>query len=288
MPKKPDREIRSIVFPKKGSVYPNIERIAGKQEEQDLAIANKLIKTLEKNGMGIYKNLRIGSNTTDDIVCQDEDGRIIEIQVTGPTDDNIRLLRQMRESYINAIRFELLELQKVFSGCRVTIVDSGEPPYFPAVNSNDGPRIIKELIGTLTDLSSRIDTLEVGKIRSRKMHIGPYKKEIGVIIERLFPYKQNITGELHWTGSLPIYGGMGPKLILSNIVSKKAKKYAKPKAEFWLVIYTTDILLTSDSRDIKKTQEILANKQHNFDVVWYLYPHANREEAFVQKLWPLN
>lgn len=286
-PSKPEREVGVIVFPKDGAPYLDVERLPGEQDKQELIAVKKLLGALAHFKDKHYRNPRVGSGGTDDIVCESEDGSTIEIQVAWTGDDNIRQLREMRDSYVNVIANEHLEVLKAFHGCNVDLVDTGDPPYLPRVKTIEGQRCLDELVSGLMNIGSQIDTLQVGKISGRKLNIGPDRREIGVICERLPSTNNDMPCSIRWTGSLPVYGGDGRRNTLSETVLKKINKsYAKPENEFWLLIYSTDLPLTDTDPDISSAQEILNKSEHPFDIVWYLHPHPNLERGILIKVWP--
>lgn len=284
-PSRPERRIASIKFPKDGPPHHNIEDLPVEQGNQELAIVNKLLGAITHYGGEHYRNPRIEKEEPFDIVCEREDGRKIGIQVAGPRDKNILSAQKIRRSYKKAIETKHHDVLSKFPGCIIYIVDTGSHNYLPKFGSKVGQRIIKQLVDCLIELSSDIDTLPVKKIRNRLLLIGPNNVEVSIQCLRTAG-TDDVSFSFEWTGG--IAGSMDDRVILSDTVLNKIKKYAKPKDEFWLLTYTTDFPLTDDHPDIERTREILNNSEHPFNIVWYLHPHPNEDRGHLIKVWPPN
>ncbi len=161
-------------------------------------MVKKTTGAIRHYGGANYRNPRKESDTTEDIVCESEDGSKIEIQVTWTGDDNIRKLREMRSSYVEAIKKEYPEVLNAFRGCDVTLFDSGDPPYLPEVSMKKGQLCLDELANRLMDVCSQIDTLKVGKTRGRKLSIGRDKRDVGIICRRLSSANDDASCSIRW------------------------------------------------------------------------------------------
>lgn len=149
-PKKPDRPLRSITFPKSGPPRENIEHLPLEQGKLDLEVGMKFIGSLAHFRGETYTGLREGPEEPADLSCFGVNGAEIYIQVTTIVDQLQRTLWQMRNSYREEIVTKHSDALQGFSGCSVTLVDVGDPPYLPRVNRlESGTRIeaVAQMLG---------------------------------------------------------------------------------------------------------------------------------------------
>jgi hypothetical protein len=171
------------------------------------------------------------------------------------------------------------EVLLLFNGCRVSLVDSGDPPYLPQVTSTDGQACLRVLAEHVREVAKDVQTLEAGKIRSRRTKTPNPEREISVLVERILPAGEPVRLEFSWTGGGPPYRTDASRGLLTQAVqSKIVKRYAKPAVgKFVLLAYSIDTLLQEDDPDVSESRRILESSQHPFDDVWFIYPYADME-----------
>ena len=180
----------------------------------------------------------------------------------------------MRSTYRDALVEKLGDNMRLFRGCQVSLVDSGDPPYLPKFNSKNGRECVRHLAEDIQNVGAEIHTLEPGKIRSRNTRTRDPERDIAVVVERFCPAGESIRAEFDWTGAGPSYGSdISRGLLPAAIRSRIDKRYAKPaSARFWLLAYSVDSLLVEDDPDIAESRRLLDALSHPFDEVWFLYP----------------
>lgn len=282
-PLKPDRPIASIAFPKSGRPHLEVERLPRTQRELELAIGSKFLGAPAHFRSERYADLRPGSEPAD-LVCKRKDGSEVAIQVVEVVDQNVRLLQTMRSSYVAAIEAKHHAVLATFSGCSVTLVDSGAPPYLPPVKTAPGRASLLQLASGLTVIASDISSLQLRQIRSRRLSIGPDRTDVHVLCERFAAGGDDVPFSFQWSGG---YRVDQPRRILSGAVEQKLRKrYAKPAAAFWLLAYSTDTLLMDDDPDVPTTRHVLASGGHVFDAAWFLYPYNDVDLGHLLRVWP--
>jgi hypothetical protein len=288
-PKKPVRNPAHLVFSKSGPVRRVIEELPGEQEDLELTIGMKFLGALQRfEGVQFYDLCR-GSEPAD-LICKSPDGHSVGLQIVEVINQQLRQLRDMRSSYRNALLETLGEDLLLFNGCRVSLVDSGEPPYLPRVTSTSGQACLQALVQHVRQVAKEIHTLEVGKIRSRRTKTLNPDRDISVLVERIISSDEPVGLEFSWSGSGPSYRADVSRRLLSQAVqSKIAKQYAKPVVgKFVLLAYSIDTLLEDDDPDVVESQRILESSQHPFDDAWFIYPYANKELGSLVHIWPIH
>jgi hypothetical protein len=287
MPLKPDRPLASIVFPNKGNVYNNREQPPRTQEELEFAIGKKFLNSLAHFRGEHFEDLNYGPDEPADLVCKRINGDNILIQVAEVVDLSLITLKTLRKSYLDTINEKHKNVMNAFSGCSVELLDLPDLPYLPELKTKEGKRCSNELVTGLKSIGSEIESLQVRKMRGRKLSIGVSEREIHILIERFATSDQNQPYILKWNGNNPVYQKDNPRVILSETVSGKIEKsYAKPKDEFWLLAYATDTLIHETDPDIHKARNILVEHEHVFDCVFYIYPYPNKDLGHLIKVWP--
>jgi hypothetical protein len=284
-PLKPDRPITSLVFPKKGRVYRAVEHPPRTQNELELTFGIKFGRALTH--FKGRKLLKIESGAgRGDLICYDEHGSKIKIQMVEVIDHKLRLLNEIRTTYAKHLHSKYSTVMELFSGCTVTLVDSGDPPYLPSIKTADGRKCAEEIATWLKDLGQEVDTLECKKIRVRRTNIGPDKREVSVSIKRFIPGEKNVPYSFQWSGGGPSSLVNEPRNLLPEAVRKKIDKhYSKPKEPFWLLAYSTDTLLSDDDPDVCEAAKLLGGAKHPFDEVWYIFPYNNVELGHIVQVW---
>jgi hypothetical protein len=285
--KKPLRNPSHIVLPKRGAPYPIVEQFPRDQEDLELALGRKFLGAL-----GRFKDIQLeglahGSEPAD-LTCRSPDGAIVDLQIVEVIDQRLRELRHMRSSYRDALLRALGGDLDVFSGCRVSLVDSGGPPYWPSVLSAKGRECVRLLAEHIRRVVGEIHTLEPRKIRSRSTTTIDPERMIWLVIERFVPGGESVPFEFHWGGAGPSYRTEVPRgLLPAAVQSKIDKQYAKPASvKFVLLAYSVDSLLLKDDPDIAEAQRLLETSPHPFDEVWFLYPYAKMELGALIHVWP--
>jgi len=288
-PQKPLRNPSHVAFPKGGAPYPVVEQLPREQEDLELALGRKFIGALcHFNGIQ-FGELTRGAEPAD-LACRSPDGTATELQIVEVIDQELRELRHMRSTYRDALVEKLGDVLRLFSGCQVSLVDSGDPPYLPNVNSKNGRECLRLLAADIQKVGAEIDTLEAEKIRSRRTQTRYPEREVVILVERVCPAGEAVPFGLEWTGGGPWYrSGISRGLLPAAVRSKIDKQYTKPaSARFWLLTYSVDSPLREDDPDIAESQRLLEASRHPFDEVWFLYPYADRELGALVHVWPTN
>lgn len=288
-PKKPPRNPSHIVFPKKGAPYPVVEQLPREQENLELALGRKFLGALSQfEGMQL-EGLARGTEPAD-LTCHFSNGTPIKVQIVEVIDQRLRELRRMRSSYRDALVEILGEKLHLFSGCRISLVDSGDPPYLPSVSSGEGRECLYLLAKHIGEVGTEIHTLETMKIRNRRTPTIHPERSVGILVERFVPAGKDVPSEFLWTGGGPSHRTDIPRgLLPAAVQSKIDKRYAKPaSAKFWLLTYSVDSLLSNEDPDIAESQRLLETSRHPFDEVWFLYPYAEKDLGILVHVWPIS
>jgi hypothetical protein len=286
-PRKPVRNPSHIVFPKKGAPYHVVEELPREQEDLELVLGRKFLGALSRFENIQLEGLARGTEPAD-LMCRLPDGTPIHLQVVEVIDQQLRELRDMRSSYRGALVDVLGDALRSFSGCRVSLVDSGDPPYLPRVTSSDGRECLRLLAEHIRMVGAEINTLEVRKIRNRRTRIGSAGRWVNVLVQRFVAAGEDVPFQFWWTGAGPSYRTDLPRgLVPAAVRSKIDKRYAKPSAAtLWLLAYSVDTLMTEDDPDIAESQRLLSCSRHPFDDVWFIYPHASEDIGQLIHVWP--
>ena len=89
-PRKPDRPIGAIIFPKSGPVRRELEHLPREQKPLELIIGQKFVGAITHFGHGILTDLRLGDEPAD-LLCTDAAGHPVGIQVTEMVDEFARI-----------------------------------------------------------------------------------------------------------------------------------------------------------------------------------------------------
>jgi hypothetical protein len=288
-PKKPVRNTSHIVFPKAGPVRRVVEEFPREQEDLEFTVGRKFLGALQHFEGVQFRDLCSGSEPAD-LMCRSPDGQDVGLQIVEVINQELRQLQDMRSSYRDALVQALGEELLLFKGCRVSLVDSGDPPYLPQVTSTDGQACLRVLAEHVRKVAKDIQTLKVGKIRSRSTKTLNPERKVGVLVERILPAGEPVRLEFSWTGGGPSYRTDISRGLLSQAVqSKIAKRYAKPAVgKFVLLAYSIDTLLQDEDPDVSESRRILESSQHPFDDAWFIYPYADKELGALVHIWPVH
>lgn len=287
MPKKPSRNPWHIVFPKKGAVRRVVEEFPREQEDLELSVGRKFVAALQHFEGVDLRDLCRGSEPAD-LVCKATNGSVVGVQVVEVVDQQLIELQTMRSSYrdalVNAMGKELL----LFNGCRVSLIDSGDPPYLPSAGSGEGQVCILQLSDDVRRAATDASTLQVGKMRLHELRIGTVERRVGILIERIALPSDPPRLELSWSGVGPSYRAGKSRGILARAVGAKvSKNYAKPADQsFMLLTYSVDTLFRCDDPDMKEAQSLLDDQNHPFDDAWYFFPYAEQNLGHLVHIWP--
>lgn len=285
-PLKPDRPLSSIIFPKKGKPRAAIEHLPRTQDNLEFAVGEKFIGAMEHFFGEKYSDLESGPGRAD-LTCRDEHGELIKIQVVEVINQELRQVMDMRSDYLNYLAKEYAEVFEVFRGCRITLADSGDPPYLPSIKTEAGRACAQQLADWLSGIGGEIQTLQCKKMRVLKTKVGPSEREISVAVERSDPFSGETQVGFEWGGAGPGYRADEPRGLLPTAIGHKIKKnYSKPNETFWLLAYSTDTIYLEDDPDIVASRALLDTSEHPFDDVWYFYPYNNKNLGAIERIWP--
>jgi hypothetical protein len=286
-PRKPKRNPSHIVFPEKGAPYFVVEQLPRDQEGLELTVGRKFFGALRQFEGIELDGLARGLEPAD-LTCRSSDGTAIQLQIVEVIDQRLRELLHMRSSYRDALVQTLGDGLRLFSGCRVLLVDSGDPPYLPNVTSTDGRECLRLLAEHIRGVGADIHTLALRKIRCRETQITTPARTVGVLVERFVGAGESVPVDFAWTGGGPSYRTDVPRGLLPAAVrSKIDKRYAKPAStKFWLVAYSVDSLLSKDDPDIAESQRLLETSSHPFDQAWFFFAYAEKNLGALVHVWP--
>ena len=286
-PLKPERNPGHIVFPKQGPIRRVVEQFPRTQDDLELMVGTKFLGALAHFEGISYHNLQKGPEPAD-LTCTSLDGRTIELQIVEVVDHRLLELQRMRSSYRDALISRLGDEILKFNGCRVSLMDAGDPPYLPPPDSTIGKACLEILLNHVQNVAKDIHTLDVGKIRSRRVSTADPIREISAFIERMPPGNPPRL-EFLWEGGGPCYRSDIPRgLLIDAVQSKLAKRYVKPSnSNFILLAYSIDALITSDDRDVPEVHRILSVEPNPFDEIWFIRPYAERNLGAIFRIWPI-
>ena len=286
-PKKPARNPAHIAFPKSGAPRFVEEHMPREQEPLEAALGAKFQGSLERLH-GIVLTPRQERSEPADLSYDLPDGTALDLQVVEVVDRNLRAVTDMRTSYAAAAQVSLGDRLQIFSGCQLTLVDSGEPPYLPPAHSEKGQCCLAQLVSHIETVGSEVSSLQVGHERLWATVVGEADRSVALVVERFAPTGDGPGPELHWSGAGPSYPTKSSRGFLTAAIRAKVnKRYAKPdSAQFWLLAYSIDVLILPGDPDIGEARQELERSNHPFDVVWFLYPYANQTGGSLVRVWP--
>ena len=185
-PQKPLRNPSHLVFPRSGPIRFVEEQMPREQESLEATLGEKFRGSLEH-----FLELSLTPETQKcepaDLSYVDSQGARVDVQVVEVVDLILRAVSRMRSSYSTAVQSSLGATLHRFGGCRVTLVDSGDPPYLPLIGSAEGQRCLHQLVSYIASVAEGISTLQVGGLRSGQTTVGAVNRSIGLVVERLAP-----------------------------------------------------------------------------------------------------
>lgn len=235
----------------------------------------------------IFSDLERGDDPPD-LVCKGPGGSRLNIEVVEIVDEKLRLLKQMRDSYHSRISQEHWGALELFKGCAVTLVDSGEPPYLPNVDSVKGATCLAELVAGLTTFGEDIGSLKPKSVRRYELAIGSHKRCVTVLCERFVPAGDGVQVGFRWDGAGPGHQIDIPRQLLPNVIRQKIQHNSPLRDPFWLLAYSCDTNFGEDDADINESRRLLRVRKTPFNEIWYLYPLSNIKLGHIIPIWPEN
>ncbi len=285
-PLKPNRPTRHLVIPPSGLPYACVEELPRDKEELEFVIGTKFLGTLIKMGESYHDLCKAPEEASyTDLTCKDVHGNQVDIQVTEIVDNYKLSLQIMRESYKEAIQEEAKDLLAKFQDFYLWISDPSIEGYLPDINKKDGQRCKIEIIQALSELSNEIESKKKGEMITLDILVGKKKKALNIACCR--HNDKTLPKEWLFQWSATYVGSPEHAICLTQTIAKKMiKSYSKPKNEFWLLVYNTDMPLDKGYKDFNYARDVLKKARHHFDKVWYFYPIANEDGGEVVKVWP--
>jgi hypothetical protein len=282
--RKPDRPLASIIFSDKGKVHLVAETLPRNQKELELAVGKKFLGALKHFYGRRVTKLRPSSGRAD-LVCQDRDGSTLKIQVVEVVDPILVRLTSVRSSYLARISRDFDDVLALFKGCELTFIDRGNEPFLPPPSKARGKKCLRDLKSHLRELGVTLDSLHVGKLRSRKYILGRKKVEIRIWCRRFSPATNDSGCRIQWSGGRTFKPAERRHFVADAIRRKIRKHYTKPRERFWLLAYSLDVLCMADNPDVLEGSRVLDTLDHPFDATWYFYPYQNRELGQLVLVW---
>lgn len=199
-----------MVLPAKGKPWLKLESLPTEKDDLELAIGGRFISAFERfMGESIASAGR--APEPGDVSAIRKSGERIYIQL-GEVVDTARIRTNSRRlEYGTAVWQKYPNLQKVFSGVQIAIVDTGEAYDFPKVRSSDGKKLLHQLVTGLETLIPLIESLpanKAGELKGFQTQIG-LSKILHPITIRLLRYAstaENSPVKWLWTGAMIISG----------------------------------------------------------------------------------
>lgn len=208
------------------------------------------------------------SDEPGDLRAKSADGNEILIQITEAVDESSRLLDQTRRRLEVSIT-QCSEIKRNYAGCRISFIIPDEVTV-----GKNYPKLKDLLIVNLIAMGRDIHTLAERKRRVRNFIDEESRLRTYITVER-FATRESGSAMIVKAG-----GGQAitnTNWLLQTIKAKVRKGYAKPSTEFWLLIYSRDVLATEDSYQVSECTDYLAERRHPFTKVWFLFPYANKD-----------
>ncbi len=286
-PRKPDRPIGAVIFPKSGPVRIEHEHLPREQKPLELTIGQKFVGAMSHFGHAVLTDLRLGEEPAD-LLCTDAAGLPVSIQVTEMVDEFGVKLNAHRDVYVEALKENCADTLEMFSGCALEIMDDGMEDFFPPLSRPEGRAMFDELATHLATLAQEIGTLGVKKLRHRKWTIEASGNTVHVLCQRHMEGAPETGYAIRW-GRQRVFKPEERNALLSDTIRKKIiKGYPPPNHEFWLLVYTTDMLFAVDDASIGLAAALLNCDSHPFDKVWFFFPYHDRDLGHVVRVWVRN
>ena len=282
-PLKPDRPLQSFLFSDTGKVCRAVEHLPRTQDDLELVIGQKFSGAISHFRKQRLTEMISGSGRGD-LICRNDSGMQVKIQVVEVIDDIQAAWKDRNNSYREHLVWKYPEVFALFNGCRLILFDKYDTAFSPNLRTRHGQIYLDELAKNLKIVGMEIGSLPSGMIRHRKMEIGSPKIPVIFDCERFQPAASNIPCQIFCnfgraTISIEQY-------VLTNAILKKIQKYySKPKELFWLLAYSTDVLLRDVDPDVVAAAHALDQAIHHFDTVWYFFPYDNRESGHIVQVW---
>jgi hypothetical protein len=278
-PLKPESRLSSLIFSDKGEVSSSVEALPRDSNEKiELFVGKKFVNSMAHFfGKPLFE-LCSGETPEDkrgDLVCSDNEGSLIKIQVVEVVDPVNRHLTEMRNSYKNKLLRDCESVFALFEGCNLSLIDTGNAPFLPNLKKN--LTAYHELAKNLEMFGHKIQALSVGNRSFEKWNIGSDHISITAYCERIEEYKCGLSYQFQWGGARMIKPDEDIKFLTKAISHKIDKKYSKPKEKFWLLAYSTSSssIVLHNKEDMMAASKLLNQEEHPFDLVWYFFPYPD-------------
>jgi hypothetical protein len=281
MPKKADRPITAIVFPKSGQHRLLLSRLPVDKEPLEGAIAQRFAVALSAEGepcQWLGRGIEPG-----DALLRGNSGRQIHLQLVEAVDLHRIRITSLRRAYGAAIWNHEPKLVCLLRGVSVSFDDFGSARDLPKLDSVPGRAIVADLsrqLMTLDELVRLLPENANGGAKGFKTWLSsPFRIEIRLV--RHAPIDTSVPPRWIWTGSHPVRDGDELSRFFSAMEPKLAK-YSRIADPFWLVAYTIDCGL--DPAECARIRQLVGRQAHPFDRVFLFFPYS--EMGTIVKVFP--
>ncbi len=284
-PLKPSVSLNAVVFTRDGRVYKENESLPRSQREADKWAVDHFLMAV-KESFAISLCYIAQEDEPADVVCQTISGQVVKIQVVEAVDLLTRQLQERRESYALALADPDSGILSLFNGCRLSFSDKGKTPLLPPLKTKQGINALEEIKDCLRKFAKELAKLKTGKMYLRHWAIGREEVEVYLSCEYHFPTSSTIIGSLNW-GGYRLFNDPAEQILFIEkaIEGKISKNYAKPKEEFWLLVYGTDMPPFEIENDCRASRFLLSDNKHPFDKVWFLYTFVGSQGGSLRLIW---
>lgn len=285
MPKKPNRPIGSMVFPKSGSPWLKLDQLSTDKDELELEIAERFVSALAYVAGEQYL-CKGRAPEPGDILLQDEDGNEIYLQIGEAVDKHRTTTTSLRKRYGSLIWTSNPDLRDIYRGVQVALIDAGEARDLPPPSSKSGRCVLEELSNLLRSLVPVVNSLpnnEEGKLRGKETRVdaSSISMQLYIRLLRYAPPTEKHPAKWLWTGTHQIRTGDNLERF-TEVIDKKSRHYADIDSPFWLMVYSVDSHCEFDEQlSLFRT---LTAREHPFDRVYLFFPIGSRGD--VRELFP--
>jgi len=110
----------------------------------------------------------------------------------------------------------------------------------------------------------------------------------GIYGSRIADHNTGIKPQVRFLGTFPENVGATRSLLADSIEHKISVNYTNyDKGRLILLAYEVALSVDpGESQAIEQARELLKNKRHPFDEVWYLFPYASDDLDHLRRIWP--
>lgn len=241
MPKKPNRPLTTLIFPKSGPTRFKQEVLPREKHELEIEITNRFVESLNLTDGQKYQNLGT-CDEPGDTLLRDDSGEKIYLQIGEAVDVHRIKTITRRESYSKEL-CRVPELCSLFRGVQVLVCDTGEIRDLPKIGVKQGRIILEELSAKFLLLRDIVPTLHLnadGEAKGKQTYFNLESAKLRIDIKLLRYEKQKHNSfKWLWTGSHQVRAGDVLENI-SMVIEGKCKHYSKIDDNFWLMVYSVD------------------------------------------------